>query len=154
LGCSAGAQLAGLVGLTYGTDGTDISTQNPIRAIINIDGVMDFVEIRSRENSYSGKLTAAGRWFGGGYDEKPQLWKAASPVYYVTDHSPPILFLNSSQPRFHAGRDEVIEKLHSYSIYSEVHTFDDAPHCFWLFDPWFEKTGMLVVQFLKKTLSN
>lgn len=139
LGCSAGAQLAGLVGLT----------EKPIAAIINIDGVMDFTceEARQHEDDPA-KATAAGRWLGGRYSEKPDLWKEASPVYYVNDNSPPILFINSSQPRFHAGRDDVIHKLGDYGIYTEVHTLDDAPHSFWLFDPWFEKTGDFVVQFL------
>lgn len=151
LGCSAGAQLAGLVGFTYGTD----ETRNEIAAIINIDGVMDFTseEARRYEDDPTRDTTAAGRWFGGRYARKPALWKEASPVYYVNESSPPILFINSSQPRFHAGRDEVIEKLDTFSIYSEVRTLDDAPHCFWLFDPWFEKTGTLVAQFLDKALN-
>jgi pectinesterase len=155
-GCSAGAQLAGLVGLTYATDETKTLERNRIRAIINIDGVMDFTSEQARkyEDEPAREVTAAGRWFGGRYSEKPELWKEASPVYYVNENSPPTLFINSSQPRFHAGRDETIKKLDKYSIYSEIHTFDDAPHCFWLFYPWFEKTGMLIVQYLEKTLSN
>lgn len=146
LGCSAGAQLAGLVGLMYGTD----HPQTPVHAIINIDGVMDFTSeaVRKTEDDPSRKSTAASRWFGGRYAEIPERWKEASPVYYVNRNSPPILFLNSAQPRFHAGRDEVIEKLNTFSVYSEVHTFEDAPHSFWLFDPWFEKTGKLIVGFL------
>ncbi|MCB0295211.1 MAG: hypothetical protein KDG51_08215, partial [Calditrichaeota bacterium] len=80
------------------------------------------------------------------------LWKAASPVYYVNENSPPILFINSSMPRFHAGRDAVIEKLDRFSIYHEVHTFADAPHSFWLFDPWFEGTGRLMVRFLESVM--
>ncbi len=63
-----------------------------------------------------------------------------------------MLFINSSQPRFHAGRDEVFKKLDGYCIYSEVHAFDDAPHSFWLFDPWLEPTGAFIVQFLDKVL--
>ncbi len=155
LGCSAGAQLAGLVGLTYGTDETQAPPKNRIAAIVNIDGVMDFTsgEARRYEDDPSRDSTAAGRWFGGRYAKKSALWKEASPVYYANENSPPILFINSSQPRFHAGRDEVIEKLDAFSIYSEIHTLDDTPHSFWLFDPWFEKTGTLVVQFLDKTLN-
>jgi acetyl esterase/lipase len=155
LGCSAGAQLAGLVGLTY-----TINKKNPhsnrISAIINIDGIMDFTsaEARRYEDDPSRKTTAAGRWFGGRYAEKPGLWHEASPVYYVNEYSPPILFINSSMPRFHAGRDEVIKKLDEFSIYHEVHTFDDAPHSFWLFDPWFERTGMYIVHFLKNLKSH
>ena len=71
----------------------------------------------------------------------------------MNDNSPPIQFINSSQPRFHAGRDEVTKQLEMFSIHSETHTFGDAPHSFWLFEPWFEKTGMHIVQFLEKTLN-
>jgi acetyl esterase/lipase len=144
-----------LVGLTYGTDKAETPPRNRIHAIINIDGVMDFTceEARKYEDDPTREVTSAGKWFGGRYVEKPEIWKEASPVYHVNENSPPILFLNSSQPRFHAGRDEVIKKLDMFSIYSEVHTFDDAPHCFWLFDPWFERTGTLVVEFLEETLN-
>ncbi len=151
LGCSAGAQLAGLVGLTY--DMEDNSSH--IKAIINIDGIMDFTseEARKHEDNPQQKVTAAGRWFGGQYADKPELWTEASPVYYVDKNSPPMLFINSSMPRFHVGRDEVIEQLDQFSIKSHIHTFDDAPHSFWLFEPWFDKTGMLIVDFLNKVLA-
>jgi pectinesterase len=154
LGCSAGAQLAGLVGLTYGIDETETAVRNRICAIVNIDGVMDFISEKAKghQDDSRRKLSASERWFGCRYSEKSELWNEACPVNYVNKNSPPILFINSSQPRFHAGRDEVIRKLNTYSIYSEVHTFDDAPHSFWLFEPWFENTGMLVVRFLEKTL--
>jgi acetyl esterase/lipase len=155
LGCSAGAQLAGLVGLTFGVNKNDDKPpRKRIRAIVNIDGIMDFTseEARKYEDNPARKTTAAGAWFGGRYSEKKELWKEASPVYYVNENSPPILFINSSMPRFHIGRDKVIEKLNTFSIYSEIHTFEDAPHSFWLFDPWFEKTGMFIVEFLDRVL--
>ena len=151
LGCSAGAQLAGLVGLTDRAP----DPLKPIAAIINIDGVMDFTNEKAlkHENNPENKSTAAGRWFGGSYEEVPQLWKEASPIYYVTSNSPSMLFLNSSQPRFHAGRDEVIAKLNQYDIWSEVHTFDDTPHSFWLFNPWFRPTVEHIVTFLDHLFS-
>lgn len=155
LGCSAGGQLAGLVGLTFGRNAAmERLPGGPVRAIVNIDGIMDFTseEARANEDNPAKKVTAAGRWFGGRYSEKPKLWKEASPIYYVNEHSPPIQFINSSIPRFHAGRDAVIEKLDQFSIPSEVHTFEDAPHSFWLFDPWFEKTAGFVADFLNRVL--
>lgn len=154
LGCSAGAQLAGQIGLTY--KNPENPSADPIQAIINIDGVMDFTceEALKHEDNPEKETTAAGRWFGGRYAEKPELWREASPVYYINESSPPILFLNSSIPRFHAGRDGVIEKLDNFGIYSEVQTFDDAPHSFWLFDPWFEPTGRRIVNFLNKVFKD
>ena len=150
LGCSAGAQMAGLVGLKFGSTARH---QKRIHAIINIDGIMDFTseEARKYEDDPAKETTSAGSWFGGRYNEKPELWKDASPVYYVDRNAPPILFVNSSQPRFHAGRDEVVSRLDALGIYSEIHTFKDAPHSFWLFDPWFEQTARWVVQFLNMT---
>jgi len=155
LGCSSGAQIAGLVGLTYGkADNDEKTTTKQISAIVNIDGIMDFTseEARKFEDNPARKTTAAGKWFGGRYFEKKELWKEASPVYYINKNSPPIQFINSSIPRFHIGREEVIHKLNMFSIYSEIHTFEDAPHSFWLFDPWFERTGKLIIEFLKNTL--
>lgn len=156
LGCSAGGQLASLVGLTFEPD-LKIKKKLPrkaIRAIVDIDGILDFTseEARKYEDNPAKKTTSAGAWFGGRYSGKSELWKEASPINYVNKTSPPILFINSSIPRFHAGRDEVIKKLDAFSIYSEVHTFEDAPHSFWLFDPWFEKTGVFIADFLNKEL--
>ncbi len=143
MGSSAGAQMAGLTGFTY---------DKQFCAILNIDGIMDFTseEVRKFEDDPKKKKSSAGLWFGGRYAEKPELWKEASPLYYVGEDSPPVLFINSSMPRFHCGRDEVIEKLNKYSIYSEVRTFEDAPHSFWLFEPWFERTGEYILDFMGK----
>ena len=156
MGCSAGAQLAGLVGLTYRMDQNENPPSKIIYAIVNIDGIMDFTseEARRHEDNPNRKSTSAGKWFGGRYSEKPELWQEASPIYYVNEYSPPILFINSSMPRFHVGRDEVIKKLNTFSIYSELYTFNDAPHSFWLFDPWFKKTGLLIEQFLENVLNH
>ena len=57
---------------------------------------------------------------------------------------------NSSIPRFHNGRDEAIEQLHALGIYTEVHTFDDTPHTYWFFRPWFDDTVSYMADFLDK----
>jgi pectinesterase len=57
-------------------------------------------------------------------------------------------------PDFMAGRDDLISKLDSMNIYSEVHTFSDAPHSFWLFEPWFSNTIAYSVKFLNKVFQN
>lgn len=153
LGCSSGAQMAGLIGLKYGSyQDSAGKKQKLIKAIVNIDGIMDFTsaEARKYEDDPSKKITSAGAWFGGSFNEKPELWKDASPIYYVTENSPPILFINSSMDRFHIGRDEIIKSYEKYSIYYDVKSFNDAPHSFWLFEPWFENTGAYTVEFLDK----
>jgi len=46
----------------------------------------------------------------------------------------------------------MIKKLNALAIYSEVHTFPDTPHPFWLFQPWFEPTCEYAIVFLDRTL--
>ena len=92
-------------------------------------------------------------WFGGTFKQVPEKWIEASPLTYAGSNTPPILFINSVLPRFHAGRDSVISVLNKYHIYTEVHTIPGTPHPFWLFDPWFEPTVDYMVNFLQKTFN-
>jgi acetyl esterase/lipase len=156
-GESAGGQLAALVGYTgdhavLEDAATNDKYSSAVQAVIDIDGLLDFTseEARRHEDDPNKNPSSAGAWFGGRYVEKPELWKEASPLYYVNAKSPPTLFINSSIPRFHVGRDEVIEKLKRHGIYSDVHTFPETPHTFWLFHPWFEPTVELMAKFLDR----
>lgn len=148
LGTSAGAQLATLVGVTpnselYEEENELISSE--VQAIVNIDGIVSFIH---PEADAEGKV--AGLWLGGLRDENFKNWKEASPLEYVGENTPPTLFINSSRPRFHAGRDDMIKILNENGIYSEVHTLEDSPHSFWLLKPWFQPTLDYTVSFLNK----
>lgn len=151
LGASAGAQLATLLGVTpdsekYKTEKTDISDE--VQAIINVDGIVSFVHPEAEEG------WMAATWFGGSKAEKMESWKEASPLEYVDAKTPPTLFINSSYPRFHAGRDDMTEILSENNIYYEVHTLENSPHSFWLMHPWFERTLNLTVNFLDKVFKD
>jgi len=139
LGFSSGGQLATLVGM-LNAQGNKYNVQ----AVINIDGILAFKHRESAEGA------SASAWLGGTYEEKPEIWKEASPLTHVNHYSPPVLFINSSIPRFHAGRDDMIRKLDSLQIYSAVRTIPDTPHTFMLFHPWFEPTLQYVTDFLEK----
>lgn len=150
-GCSAGAQLATLLGATNGLSLFDEHTQNlsysaDIQAVLNIDGIVSFVHSEAKPE-WTGR--SANLWLGD-YSEHNERWKAASPLEYANKNTPPILFVNSALPRFHAGRDDFIFILNQNKIYNQVHTFEDAPHSFWLVNPWFEPTLKYSVRFLKK----
>lgn len=153
LGFSSGGQLAALVGTTNGDkkfedDGMNKDMSSDVQAIIDVDGILAFKHPESEEG------TAAAFWLGGNYDEKPGNWVDASPLSNVNRNTAPILFINSSLPRFHAGRDDMIKKLQSLKIYSEVHTFPNTPHPFWFFNPWFEPTVNFSAKFLEKVFGN
>ncbi len=155
LGTSAGGQIAALVGMTsgnkiYQTNYLD-DINDDVQAIIDIDGVLDMTDpSESGKDSDPDKPSVGKRWLGYSYKENPEIWEEASPLNYADDKTPPIEFINSSIKRFHAGRDEVIEKLKNYGIYYEIHTLPDSPHSFWLFDPWFDPTCGFVINFLQK----
>lgn len=160
-GCSAGGQLAALIGTTNGQAayegcGEYMNYSSSVHAVINIDGSSDFTvpESIDRVNAdvAKGKRPAAVRWLGGTYSERKGNWIAASPVFHVTDKSAPICFINSSIPRFHDGRDEIVAELTKYSIFVEIYTIEDTPHPFWLLHPWFDRTVMYITGFLDKHL--
>ncbi|WP_241077732.1 alpha/beta hydrolase [Flavimarina sp. Hel_I_48] len=152
LGTSAGAQLATLIGVTadsklYNEKNKTITSA--VQAIVNIDGIVSFIH---PEASAEGEM--AGFWLDGNRDINPKNWKEASPLEYVNNETPPTLFINSAQPRFHAGRDDMVKILNENGIYSEVHTLEDSPHSFWLLHPWFETTLEYTVSFLDKVFKN
>ncbi|MFV0593987.1 MAG: alpha/beta hydrolase fold domain-containing protein [Draconibacterium sp.] len=156
LGTSAGATLATLLGVT---GGNPVFTSHPrfenvsgqVQAIVNMDGVLDFTDpAESGKDNDPTKPSAGARWFGYTFKEKPELWIEASPNIYVDKNTPPTLFINSSLPRFHAGRAKYLEILNQAGTYNEVHTIENTPHPYWLFHPWFDEAWPLVVDFLNK----
>ena len=159
-GSSAGGQLASLTGMTSGIDKFDgnevyITGSTKVQAIIDMDGILDFTDPNeSAKDNNPAKPSAGAQWFGVTYKEDPGIWIEASPIVYAGKNTPPILFVNSSQPRFHAGRDSLIRILDTFGIYSEVHTLDGAPHNFWLFHPWFGPTVEFMVDFLDKVFKS
>jgi pectinesterase len=48
----------------------------------------------------------------------------------------------------------MITKLNDFGIYYEVKNFDNSPHSFWFFSPWFEETVEASVNFLDKIFKN
>lgn len=157
-GCSAGGTLAAFLGTTgdeerfEGTAGYT-GTSSRIQAVVDVDGVMDFTDpAESAKDDDPAKPSAGRSWFGASYREKPDLWREASPINYVSKKTPPVLFVNSAQDRYHAGRDEMIAQLNQLGIYSEVHTISNTPHPFWLFHPWFDLAADYILTFLNKIL--
>lgn len=149
LGTSAGGQLATLIGTTPNSliYNKNELISDAVQAIVNIDGIVSFIH---PEASSEGKMASI--WLNGTKDTNFKNWKEASPLEYVNEKTPPVLFINSAQPRFHAGRDEMVSKLEACHIYNEVFTISNTPHSFWLMHPWFETTLGHTLDFLNKIL--
>ncbi|MBS2097423.1 alpha/beta hydrolase [Carboxylicivirga linearis] len=155
-GCSAGGQLAALIGMTNGIDQFEgnmgnLEYSSDVQAILDIDGVLNFLapsslNLKRKPNS------ADISWFGSSFYEKPEIWKEASSIYWANENSVPILFLNSGYSRFHAGQDELIGMLKEWGVYHEVYKFNIKVHPFWLFHPWVDETVLYMTDFLNKVL--
>lgn len=155
IGFSAGGEIAAFIGATGNEikfEGKDcnIEISSAVNAVVDIDGTLSFVHPESSEGNDSKKISAATQWFGVAKKDSLQLWEEASPLHHVNGNTPPTLFINSSVAAMHAGREDYIKVLHGNHIYSEVHSFDNAPHTFCLFHPWFEPTVNYIDSFLKK----
>ena len=96
--------------------------------------------------SEEGEMAAL--WLNGTYEENPKNWENTSALTHANKNTPPILFINSSFNRFHAGRDDMIAILNQNKIYNEVKTIQNSPHSFWFFNPWFEETVQYTTEFL------
>lgn len=149
-GGSAGGQIAAFVGYSGGSIERDAKSVR-VNAVLNIDGLSDFTspEALPFENDPRKKPSAAGAWLGGRYEEVPETWRQASPIFYIDANAPPTLFVASSQPRFHAGRDAAIAALSGLNITHRSLVYDDAPHSFWLFSPWLQRIANDCADFMQ-----
>ena len=154
-GGSAGGQIASLTGVTtdlekFDPQGSKSRVSSAVQAIVNIDGLSDFTSESARfyEDDPRKNPSSAGAWFGGRYSEKTDLWHEASPTFYVSKETPPILFLISAQERFSVGHKEMIEKMKPFGIPYQVSQIPNSPHSFWLFDPWLQPSVDIVASFL------
>jgi len=155
LGFSAGGELAAFIGTTnknpqYEGENCHLNISSEVQAIVDIDGTLSFVHPESGEGNDTRSTSAATYWFGYPKKDNYALWEEASPLQHVGKNTPPILFLNSSVDRMHAGREDFQQELNKHNIYSEVHAFPNAPHSFILFEPWFDPAVKYIADFLGK----
>ncbi|WP_026473529.1 alpha/beta hydrolase [Alkaliflexus imshenetskii] len=157
-GTSAGGQLAALLGSINATKNIfEVDYLNHIKenvqAVVNIDGVLAFIHPESGEgHDRPDRPSAATLWFGSTVNENPEARHQASALTHVNENTAPMLFINSSIPRFRAGRDDMIDAMKRYGIYTRHHVHEGSMHTFWLFNPWFEPTVDLIDAFLRDVL--
>ncbi|WP_304646000.1 glycosyl hydrolase family 28 protein [uncultured Duncaniella sp.] len=159
-GCSAGAQLATLVGVTNGSKthegkGDWRKVSSDVQAVINMDGIATFVsesniaDARDRFNK-KGVLPVNAQWLGGLYEDSPNNWKEASSLLWITPKSAPVCFISSGLPRYSDGRDSLVAIYDSLGIYSERHRIPVDVHPFWFFHPWVDTTVDYATSFLDR----
>lgn len=157
MGFSAGGELAAFLATTGAQKKWDGAQANQpqnisskVNALIDLDGTLSFVHPESGEGDDSKKISAATHWLGYSKLENPELWREASPLTHLSANTPPTLFINSNVARMHAGQTDFVNFLKKQHIYTEIHTFSDAPHSFVQFQPWFDPMVKFIDDFLKK----
>lgn len=158
-GHSAGGELAAFTGSTNGNqlfegNGCYPEASSLVKAVIDIDGTLAFIHPESGEGNDSLKTSAATYWFGFSKKERPDIWKEAAPLTHAGKHCPPVLFINSSVERMHAGRTDYIRIMDSCGIYSQVKTFENSPHSFCFFEPWFTPMITEINHFINRVIES
>lgn len=158
-GCSAGAQLATLVGVTNGStrheNVGEWKVSSDVQAVINMDGIATFVSESNIEDANQrlatkGAVPVNALWLGGMYDDARENWEEASALLWITEKSAPVCFISSGLPRYSDGRDSLVSRYESLGIYAERHQIPVDVHPFWFFTPWVEPTIEYAVNFLDK----
>lgn len=148
-GASSGGQMASL--FAYGgaarADGT---ARVPPNALIDLDGVLDATSpLALQYENAAGQASPLAQWLGGSFEQVPDVWRAASAASHVGASSPPTLIVSSGTPRFTAGHERVLSVLRRNGIRTATYTYTNAPHDFWLFDPYLKQAVSAITAFLR-----
>jgi pectinesterase len=152
MGGSAGGHLSGLLAMTCGLsdfegDGPNREVSSGVQAAIVMAATQDMVAANK------GKTTPnAVTFFGGSCAEKPDVYRQASPITHVRAGVPPTIFIEGEKDTLKVGRAEMMEKLRSLGIDTDVYTLAGAPHPFWMSQPWLDETVDIATRFFKKHL--
>jgi acetyl esterase/lipase len=152
MGGSAGGHLSGLLAMTSGLpefegDGPNPGVSSAVKAAIVMAATMDLSVPAGKK---SGALAVA--FFGDEFSAIPDVYKAASPITHVRAGVPPTIFIEGEKDGLKFGRSEMQEKLRALGIETSLHTLKDAPHPFWMSQPWLDETVEIATAFFKKHL--
>jgi pectinesterase len=152
MGGSAGGHLTGLLAMTSGQpefegDGPNREQSSAVKAVIVMAATQDLV---AANKDKTGEGTV--EFFGATCAENPELYARASPITHVRAGVPPTIFIEGEKDTLKIGRAEMQEKLRALGIETALHTLKDAPHPFWMSQPWCDETVEIAAAFFKKHL--
>ncbi len=152
MGGSAGGHLSGLLAMTSGLtefegEGPNHEFSSRVQACIVMAATADLVAA-SKNQTNPGAIA----FFGGSCAELPELYAKASPITHVRSGVPPTIFIEGEKDSLKIGRAEMQEKLRALGIETSLHTLKDAPHPFWMSQPWLDQTVDIAADFFHKQL--
>lgn len=133
MGYSAGGHLACLLGFSEWTVtpvGGDPSGTHPVKAIVAGGTPSDFREIppRSEHLAY---------WLGGTNQQRPTIYREASPIVFASEGDPPTFLYHGDQDRLvkHEESQRLARRLTEQGVRTEFYTVTGAGHLRAFFDP-------------------
>ncbi|MEM0924625.1 MAG: alpha/beta hydrolase [Planctomycetota bacterium] len=132
IGGSAGGHLIAMAGLTpgkfEGSGGWNDRSSALAGVVVMGSGVDQVARVKE---SKSGDIPNCITFFGGSYEEVPQMYRDGSPINYVSSNTPPILFLDGSLDRPGQRYVTMRRKLDELSIHHELSVIEGAKHGQW-----------------------
>lgn len=148
-GASSGGQMASLLAYAGPSGLFGEGRERRANGLIDLDGVLDFTDPEAlRFENAAGEKSPAARWLGGSYERAPAIWRDASAASHVGPDAVPTLIVSSGIARFTRGQDRVIAALDRHHIAHRTFAFENAPHDFWLFEPWLPRAAAEIDSFL------
>ncbi|MBI1367994.1 MAG: alpha/beta hydrolase fold domain-containing protein [Planctomycetes bacterium] len=152
IGGSAGGHLSGLLAMSNGQtklegDGGNAEQSSAVQACIVMAATMDLVEANMEKTSEN-----AVTFFGSTCADNPAIYKEASPITYVNDKSVPTMFIEGEKDTVKIGRSRMQDELRALHIDTPLLTLKDAPHPFWMSQPWLDETAKAAGEFFAKHL--
>jgi len=146
IGCaggSAGGHLSGLVGMTGGIKelegaGGNADQSTSIKACVVMAATMDLIESNKEKNSEPHAL------FFGPITENRSAYVEASPITHVARSSPPTLFIEGEKDTLKIGRAAMQDKLRAAGVPTKLITLKNAPHPYWMSQPWLDETAKAI----------
>lgn len=156
-GGSAGGHLVGLLGTTgdlpaYDTNEGVTGVSSRVAAVAAFNPAVDLVDFGKRRPTDAENSVV--RFLGATYQEKPDLWKSASPTYQVSAKSAPFLFLHGDADTTVPYQQSVqmMQKLKAAGVRAEIFTATGAKHGFFNTPPFYEPALKRMEEFFDSLL--
>lgn len=158
IGLSAGGHLTALLATSAGIpdlegDGGHAAFSSEIQAAMPMGAQSDFLSVRTRDISALEDRGQIWRQFlGGTQQDKPAMYRLASPLVHLDQHDPPCWFVTgeTDDPSTHAA--EFRSRMKELSISSGLTVIKDAPHPFLGKQIWFDEMINAADKFFTQTL--
>ncbi len=153
VGGSAGGHLIGMLATTSHTDSFDRDPDSKVSCAVQCAVMMGSgVDQVTRSKEAKKPIQNCVVFFGGTFQEVPEVYKAASPITHLSTQTPPLLMIegefDSPGERYPAFR----AKLDKLGVPNELIIIQGAKHGQWGAHPWFHPFTDEIASYLERTM--